>query len=142
MKNNYELGLLILRVVLGASFLTHGIMKFSAGIAGTVGWFDSIGIPGFLAYVVAIIELVGGIAMILGIGTRIVAALFALVMIGAILMAKISVGFAGNGQMAGWELDLAFLAMSVVLFMNGSEKFALLTSKNNQSNLQNHKMNA
>ena len=133
MKNNYELGLVILRVVLGASFLTHGIMKFSAGIAGTVGWFDSIGIPGFLAYVVALIELVGGIAMILGIGTRIVAALFALVMLGAIFTAKISIGFAGNGQMAGWELDLAFLAMSVALFVSGSEKFALLTKKNNET---------
>ena len=47
-------------------------MKFSAGISGTVGWFASMGLPGFLAYVVAIIELVGGIAMILGVGTRIV----------------------------------------------------------------------
>lgn len=133
MKNNYELGLLIIRVVLGASFLTHGIMKFSAGISGTVGWFSSIGLPGFLAYVIAIIEVAGGIAMILGIGTRIVAALFALVMLGAIFMVKISVGFAGNGQMAGWELDLAFLTMSVVLFINGSEKFALLSKKNSQA---------
>lgn len=133
MKNNYELGLLILRVVLGATFLTHGISKFSAGIAGTVGWFDSIGIPGSFAYVVAIIEIVGGIAMILGIGTRIVGLIFALLMVGAIFTAKIPVGFLGNGQMAGWELDLAFLAMSVVLFMSGSEKFALLTKKNSQA---------
>lgn len=135
MKNNYELGLLILRVVLGASFLTHGIMKFNLGIEGQAGWFASIGLPGFLAYVVAIIELVGGIAMILGIGTRIVAALFALVMLGAIFTVKLSVGFAGNGQLAGWELDLAFLAMSVVLFMSGSEKFALLTKKNTEASV-------
>ncbi len=135
MKNNYEFGLLILRVVLGATFLTHGIMKFSAGIAGTAGWFASLGLPGFLAYVVAIIELVGGIAMILGIGTRIVGALFTLVMIGAIVTVKIPVGFAGNGQMAGWELDLAFLAMSVVLFLSGSEKFALLTNKNKETSI-------
>jgi len=131
MKKNYELGSLILRVILGISFLTHGIIKFSAGISGTVGWFDSIGIPGFLAYVIAIIEVVGGIAMILGIGTRIVALIFAIVMLGAIFTVKIPVGFTGNGQMAGWELDLAFLTMAVVLFLNGSEKFALLTKKNN-----------
>ena len=94
----------------------------------------ALGLPGFLAYVVAIIELVGGIAMILGIGTRIVGALFTLVMIGAIVTVKIPVGFAGNGQMAGWELDLAFLAMSVVLFLYlASEKFALLTNKNKET---------
>ncbi|AZV40993.1 DoxX family protein [Peribacillus asahii] len=125
MKKNYELGSLILRVVLGVSFLIHGFIKFNDGIAGTAGWFDSIGIPGFMAYVVALIEVVGGIAMILGIGTRIVAALFAVVMLGAIFTVKLSVGFAGNGQMAGYELDLAFLVMSVYLLLNGSDKLSL-----------------
>lgn len=125
MKKNYELGSLILRVVLGVSFLIHGVIKFNDGIAGTAGWFDSIGIPGFMAYVVALIEVVGGIAMILGIGTRIVAALFAVVMLGAIFTVKLSVGFAGNGQMAGYELDLAFLVMSVYLLLNGSDKLSL-----------------
>ncbi|RID85096.1 DoxX family protein [Peribacillus asahii] len=125
MKKNYELGSLVLRVVLGVSFLIHGLIKFNDGIANTAGWFDSIGIPGFMAYVVALIEVVGGIAMILGIGTRIVAALFAVVMLGAIFTVKLSVGFAGNGQMAGYELDLAFLAMSVYLLLNGSDKLSL-----------------
>lgn len=126
---NYELGSFILRVVIGISFLTHGILKFSAGIAGTAGWFSSLGLPGFLAYIVAVIELVGGIAMILGIGTRIVAVLFAIVMLGGIFTVKLSIGFVGNGPMAGWELDLAYLAMSVYLLLNGSEKYALLTKK-------------
>jgi len=63
--------------------------------------------------------------MILGIGTRIVAALFAVVMLGAIFTVKLSVGFAGNGQMAGYELDLAFLAMSIYLLLNGSDKLSL-----------------
>ncbi|MFQ6732652.1 DoxX family protein [Virgibacillus tibetensis] len=75
--------------------------------------FNSLGIPGFLSYAVAIIEVVGGIALILGIGTKIIALLFALIMIGAIITARLPAGFLGNGQMAGYELELALLAMSI-----------------------------
>ena len=52
--------------MIGLIFVLHGWSKFEGGISGTVGFFESIGIPGFLASVVAIIELVGGAAMILG----------------------------------------------------------------------------
>ena len=55
------------------------------GIENTVGFFDSLGIPGFMAYIVATIELVGGVLIILGLATRVVAALFVAVMLGAIL---------------------------------------------------------
>ncbi|MBP1916579.1 putative membrane protein YphA (DoxX/SURF4 family) [Lederbergia galactosidilyticus] len=107
-----EIGKVILRVVFGLTFFIHGLSKFQDGISNTVGYFDSLGIPGFLAYVVATIELIGGIALIFGIGTRIISLLFALIMIGAIFTAKLSLGFLGNGQMAGYELDLLLLAIS------------------------------
>ncbi|KRG12161.1 oxidoreductase [Virgibacillus soli] len=107
-----EIGKVILRVVFGLTFFIHGLSKFQDGISNTVGYFDSLGIPGFLAYVVATIELIGGIALIFGIGTRIISWLFALIMIGAIFTAKLSLGFLGNGQMAGYELDLLLLAIS------------------------------
>ncbi len=125
MNNRYEIGALILRLVLGATFFLHGLAKFQGGIDNIAGWFGNIGLPSFLAYVIAIIELVGGIAMILGIGTRIVSVLFALVMLGAIVKVKIAAGFMGNGQMAGYELDLALMAMSVYLGMNGSRLLSL-----------------
>jgi putative oxidoreductase len=120
-----EAGALILRVVLGIIFFVHGIVKFQGGIGNTAGWFDSIGLPGGLAYVVAIIELVGGIALIVGFGTKIVAALLALLMIGATLKVKLAVGFLGNGQMAGYELDLALLAIALYLAINGSKQYSL-----------------
>jgi len=123
--NSNQLGALVLRMVLGISFFVHGIVKFQDGIGNTAGWFESIGIPGFLAYVVATIELVGGLALILGLATRIVSALLAIIMIGATLKVKLAVGFLGNGQMAGWELDLAFLAMAVYLALNGSYALSL-----------------
>ena len=108
-----DIAKVILRVILGFTFFIHGLVKFQGGIANTVGYFDSLGIPGFMAYAVATIELVGGLAMILGIGTKIVGILFAIVMIGAIFTAKLSLGFLGNGQMAGYELDLILLAASL-----------------------------
>lgn len=111
--NKNELGKVILRVVLGVTFFIHGLTKFQGGITNTVGFFDSIGIPGVLAYVVAIIELVGGIIIILGFGTRIVSILFALIMLGAIITVKFPLGFLGNGQMAGYEFDLILLAISI-----------------------------
>jgi putative oxidoreductase len=125
MINKHEVGALILRLTLGILFFIHGLVKFQDGIQNTVGWFTSIGIPGFMGYVVPFIELIGGIALIIGIGTRIVSLLIAIIMIGAILKVKLAVGLLGNGQMAGYELDLAFLAMAIYLTINGSKLLSI-----------------
>ena len=125
MLKKFEASTLILRVILGITFFVHGVVKFQGGIENIAGWFGAIGLPGFLAYVVASIEVVGGIALILGLGSRVVAALLALLMIGATLKVKLAVGFLGNGEMAGYELDLALLAMAVFIAINGSKMFAL-----------------
>jgi len=120
-----EIGKVILRAVVGLLFFIHGLSKFQGGISNTVGFFDSLGIPGFMAYVVAVIELLGGIALFLGLGTRIVTLLFALIMIGAIFTAKLSLGFLGNGQMAGYELDLVLLAVSIYFVFAEKSKISL-----------------
>ncbi|WP_027415924.1 DoxX family protein [Aneurinibacillus terranovensis] len=125
MTRRYEAGALILRLVLGITFFIHGLIKFHSGIGNIAGWFESMGLPGFAAYVVAIIEVVGGIAMVLGIGTPIVSILFALVLVGAIVMVKGAAGFTGNGKMGGYEFELALLAMSIYLAINGSRLYAL-----------------
>jgi putative oxidoreductase len=116
-----EIGALILRVTLGTIFFIHGLVKFQGGIENIVGWFESIGLPGFMAYGVALVEMIGGLALILGLATRLVSVLFALLMIGATIKVKLAVGLLGNGQMAGYELDLAFLAMAIYLAINGSK---------------------
>jgi len=123
--NKLSLTTFLLRIVLGVSFFVHGLVKFQGGIENTVGWFDSIGIPGFLAYVVASVELVGGAALILGLGTRIVSALLALIMVGAILKSKLAIGFLGTPEMAGYELDLAFLVIAIFLAVNGSKLWSV-----------------
>lgn len=125
MENKFEVGSFIIRVVLGIIFFMHGLDKFKGGVENTAGWFESIGLPGFLAYGVAVVELAGGIMLVLGLFSRIVSILFAIVMIGAIVKVKLAIGFFGNGQMAGYEMDLAFLAMAIMIAITGSKAFAL-----------------
>lgn len=115
-----ELGALIVRVVLGVIFAVHGIVKFQDGISNTVGWFESIGLPGFLAYGVASVEIIGGLLLIIGLATRIVAGVFLLLLAGAIITVKLAVGFVN-----GYEFDLALMAMAAFLAMAGSELFAV-----------------
>lgn len=131
----HEVGTLILRIVLGVSFFIHGLVKFQGGIENISGWFESIGLPGFMAYGVAAIELVGGVALIIGLGTRIVSGLLALIMIGAIVQVKFSAGFLGNGEMAGYELDVAYLGIALYLVINKSKLLAIDSqfAKNRQS---------
>lgn len=123
--NNNNVGTVILRVILGLTFFIHGLSKFQGGIENVVGYFESLGIFGFAAYIVAFIELIGGIMMILGIGTRIISVLFAFTMLGAIFTAKLPGGFLGNGQTAGYELDLALLAISIFLAITNNSPFSL-----------------
>lgn len=78
-----------------------------------------------MAYGVALFEIIGGIALIIGFAVRIVSVLSVLLMLGAIITAKLPVGLLGNGQMAGYELDLAFLAIGAFLAINGSKLFSV-----------------
>ncbi|UFJ40847.1 DoxX family protein [Brevibacillus humidisoli] len=115
----------IVRVVLGIIFFAHGLDKFNNGLENIAGWFASIGLPGFVAYLVAIIELVGGIALIIGLGTRYVSILTAIIMLGAIGKVKLANGLLGGGQGAGFELDLALLAMSVYLALTDTKALSV-----------------
>ncbi|MFC4558411.1 DoxX family protein [Virgibacillus kekensis] len=120
MANRNEIGTFLLRIVLGLVFFAHGVTKFQDGIGNTVGWFESIGLPGFLAYAVGTIEVVGGIAVILGIGTRIVALLFSIVLVGAIFTVKLP-----NGFLNGYAYDLILLTIAIYMVLNGSRLFSL-----------------
>jgi putative oxidoreductase len=125
MLKKYEASTVLLRVMLGITFFVHGLVKFQGGIENIVGWFEAIGLPGFLAYGVASVEVIGGLLLILGLGSRIVSAILALLMIGATVKVKLAGGFLGDGQGAGYELDLALLVMAGFIAINGSKMFAL-----------------
>ncbi|ALA54123.1 DoxX family protein [Shouchella clausii] len=115
-----EIGILLVRVTVGIIFLFHGLDKFNGGIEGTGAFFDSIGIPAAMASVVAFVEIIGGLALILGLGTRIVGAMFAAIMVVAIITAKWNAGLLG-----GYELDLILLVTSLLLVLNGSKLLAI-----------------
>ncbi|WP_010275437.1 DoxX family protein [Paenibacillus senegalensis] len=120
MANKEAIGTLLLRVVLGVIFIGHGSDKFLGGIENIAGWFASIGLPGFLAYIVAGLEVVGGAALILGLGTRVFGGLFVLLLLGAILKVQLAAGFIG-----GYAYDLALLAISAYLLLTGSKRYSL-----------------
>ncbi|MDG5788630.1 DoxX family protein [Evansella sp. AB-P1] len=125
MERKVEIGIFLVRVVVGLIFFIHGFIKVQGGIEILAQWFESIGIPGFLAYAVTAIELIGGMAMILGVGTRIISALFAIVMIVAIVTVKFEGGFTGTEAMTGYEFDLLLLAVSIQLGISGSKFLSL-----------------
>jgi putative oxidoreductase len=117
---------LLLRVSLGVLFLAHGlllkVMTFTP--AGTAAFFEKIGYPGFLAYVVIIAEIAGGIALILGAYTRLVSLLFVPLMIGATLQ-HIGNGWGFGNPGGGWEFPVLWIALLFVQAGLGSGAYAL-----------------
>jgi putative oxidoreductase len=113
-------GLTVLRVVVGVVFLMHGWQKmFGFKIPGVTGFMTSLGIPmpGFFAVVVTLVELLGGIALILGVATRVAAVLLAINMTVAILKVHLPHGFFTQG--GGFEFPLTLLAANICLALAG-----------------------
>ena len=114
--NRYEIyGPTLLRVTLGVLFLAHGAwLKLGVfTLAGTVGYFQSLGLPGVAAYGVIAAEIVGGILLILGIRVRESAALLAVISFGA-TWAHSSFGWVFSNPGGGWEFPL-FLAVTALV---------------------------
>jgi putative oxidoreductase len=118
--------LTVLRVILGFLFAAHGWQKFNEWtIAGTQASFAKMGVPAadIMAPAVAVLELAGGAALILGILTRVVAALLVLDMLGALFLVHAPAGvFAANG---GYELVLLLAAAAFTLALAGPGRLSV-----------------
>ncbi|MBW3567413.1 MAG: DoxX family protein [Proteobacteria bacterium] len=125
-ERNVEYATALLRVSLGIMFLAHSVLLkyFTFTLAGTAGFFESLGLPGFLAYVVFWMEAIGGLLLVLGIGTRWVAAALIPVLVGA-LWSHAGNGWVFSGANGGWEYPLYLVVLSVAQFLLGNGAFAL-----------------
>jgi putative oxidoreductase len=116
----------VLRVIAGFLFAAHGWQKFSEfTIPGTQAAFTQMGVPAaqVAAPVIATLELAGGVALILGVLTRVFAALLAVDMLGALFLVHASAGvFAATG---GYELVLILAAAALAVALVGAGKVSV-----------------
>ncbi len=116
---------LVLRVVTGAIFLVHGLDKLNQGLKGTASFLSSLGFPLALLLAVALIavEVLGGLALIVGLYTHWAAKLTAIVAAVAFLAVHLENGFSVRD--GGYEYIVLLFAASVSLVLSGGGKYAL-----------------
>jgi putative oxidoreductase len=119
----HDIALLLLRIGVGIIFIHAGWGKVT-GIEGTQGFFGNIGIPApaLMAWVVALVEFIGGIMLLVGVKIRIPAILLAITMLVAILTTKLS----GDDPFRAMRLDLILMLASVALALTGAGRLAAI----------------
>lgn len=123
-----EWGLLALRVAIGVIFIVHGWPKITGarGMAAAMGGGEAKPVMVGLFTIQGLVEAVGGVLLILGVLTQLVAVAFAIIMIGAIVLKNTQwkTGFMSQ-QTTGWEFDLVLLAANMLLFLTGPGELAI-----------------
>lgn len=120
--HNMDLGHLLVRIAMGIIFIQHGWMKVT-GMEGTIGFFDTLGFPAFLAYFVAYLEVIGGAALILGVLTRYAAVLLAITMAVAVFKVHLANGF--SVSTGGYEFALVLMLGSLAIAFMGAGAYAI-----------------
>lgn len=123
---NPDLAATLLRLTNGILFVLHSALKiFIFTPAGTVEFFQSIGLPGPLAYIVIAAELLGGLALIAGFKTRLVALGLIPVLLGALFTVHLANGFFFSNEGGGWEYLIFWIVALLVQAMLGSGAYAI-----------------
>jgi putative oxidoreductase len=121
-------GVTLLRLSLGAMWIAHALLKlFVFTLPGTAQFFSSVGIPGALAYPVFAAELLGGVAILLGLYARQVSLALVPIMAAAAWV-HVPHGWVFTSTGGGWEYPVFLLAASVALWLLGDGAFALRRS--------------
>jgi putative oxidoreductase len=117
---------LLLRLTLGVLFLAHaGLKIFVFTPEGTAQFFGSIGLPPVLAYVTIAWEVLGAVALILGLWPRLAALAMVPVLLGALFTVHLSAGFFFSNPNGGWEYLAFWIVAQVALALTGDGAFAL-----------------
>ena len=124
---NPNYGATITRLSLGVILLAHGLLKvFVFTIPGTVGFFESLGLPAIIAYLTIFGEIAGGAALIAGLYTRLTALLSVPILLGA-TWAHAGNGWVFSNQGGGWEFPVLLVVMAIAVAVQGSGSFAFKT---------------
>jgi putative oxidoreductase len=116
---------LVLRLSLGTLFIAHALLKlFVFTLPGTAQFFQSLGLPGVLGYATFAAELVGGVLLILGVGTRWVALALVPILLGA-TWAHAGNGWVFSAPNGGWEYPLFWTVTLFVQALLGDGAHAL-----------------
>ena len=125
LENMQPFALLVLRAVLGLVMAAHGWLKVDGGMAEFKGLLVSVGIPGWMGYISAYAELVGGILLIAGLLTRFAALATFIDMMVAVVKVHWKNGLLGA---AGYQFPLALAAMAFALIFFGGGSISLDTA--------------
>jgi putative oxidoreductase len=116
---------LVLRLSLGTMFIAHALLKlFVFTLPGTAQFFESLGLPGVLGYATFAAELVGGVLLVLGLGTRWIAAALVPILLGA-LWAHSGNGWVFSAKNGGWEYPAFWTVALIVQALLGDGAYAL-----------------
>ena len=119
---------LLLRVAAGVLFIAHALLKiFVFTLPGAVQFFEQVGFPGWTAYLVTAVELVGGALLILGVWTRWVALVTIPILLGAASVHWPN-GWVFSSANGGWEFPVFWAVVMVVLALLGDGAYALKPS--------------
>lgn len=123
--NQLHIGATLTRISLGTILLSHGLLKvFVFTIPGTVGFFESLGLPGVFAYLTIFGEVAGGAALITGVYSRLTALLALPILIGA-SWAHIGNGWVFSNQGGGWEFPVLLVALAIIVAVQGGGALAV-----------------
>lgn len=118
-------GAMLLRLSLGVILLSHGLLKVMVfTIPGTVGFFESLGLPAIVAYLTIFGELAGGAALLSGFMTRIAAASTLPILLGAV-WAHMGNGWVFSAEGGGWEFPALLVVLAAIVAIQGAGAFAL-----------------
>ena len=124
-QSNTDLAALVLRLSSGVLFLAHGWLKVSLfTIPGTVAFFESLGLPGFFAYLTILAELGGGLLLIAGIAVRLVSVPLIAILLGSV-WAHAGFGWTFSNEGGGWEFPLFWAVVQGVIALLGAGAYAL-----------------
>ena len=125
MTDKQEYAAFLLRTGLGVMFIAHGLLKVLVfTMPGTVGFFESIGFPGWTAYLVTFAEIGGGILLLSGVAVRAVSLALIPVLLGATYV-HLGSGWVFSNEGGGWEYPAFLTLAAAIQALLGPGKFAL-----------------